>query len=96
VVLTPWTPIDGCPPELAALHDAERDELFRRMVTEVLAEVMPVPLLQQLLELDVDIVAKPGAFFVAFRQEPNQWHLVPEISERLRLLPWREQDEPIQ
>jgi hypothetical protein len=96
VVITPWTPIEGCPPELAEHHDAGRDERFRQYVTDVLAEVMPTSMLQMLLELDADIVAKPGAFLVGFKEEPGHWHFVPEISERLRLLPWREQDEPIQ
>jgi hypothetical protein len=93
VVITPWTPIEGCPPELAEHHDAGRDERFRQLVADAVADVLPPEMIFHLLALDADIYAAPSAFWVRLKEEPNDWHFVPEVSERLRLLPWREQDE---
>ncbi len=90
-LVTPW--LSGSEEDEAeAAARAQRHALFGRLALEVLYSRMPW--LAQLLDrVNGQVLAAPGRFFIAAPAGSENWIEIPELSERICLVPWAEPDE---
>ena len=88
-VYTKWS--TTIPPRKPA-NDIERHELFTKYAREVADQQMPwlFPLLDACNAL---VIASPGTFCFNTHTTPGVWLDVPEMIQRLRMVPWATDDE---
>lgn len=84
---TEWnTPLHGAEP------DPERHAAYEALARDVANSAMPW-LLPLLAECGAKVLAGPWIFSFALSSRPGVWLDVPEIADRLQLLPWAEATE---
>lgn len=73
-------------------NDVERHELFSKYARDVATEQMPwlFPLLDA---CNARVLAAPGLFCFTTPAHPGLWFDVPEMIQRLQLLPWATDDD---
>ncbi len=85
---------EGVPRETnqAPPSDDERQVLFVRYAKEVADAEMPwlFPLLQS---AGARVAAAVGLFCFHTEADPGVWHEIPELGNRLRLVPWVTEDD---
>lgn len=73
-------------------NDIERHELFAKYARGVADQHMPW-LFYLLDSCNASVLASPGTFCFSTYNNPTVWLDVPEMIERLRLVPWVIEDE---
>lgn len=90
-ILTPWTSGFGEDPckhfQLTPEQAAARDVLYRVMVLSILIE-HDHNMVMSMLDAGAKAFAMPGVFYIGFPS--MEFIQVPEISQKLVLLPWVE------
>ena len=93
-ILTPWTLGAGDDPceqfQLTPEQALMRDSLYRQMVWSILVE-HDYDMVCSLLSAGAKVFAMPGAFIVG--HPSMEFTFVPEIANKLTLLPWKEAHE---
>jgi hypothetical protein len=91
-LITPWMVSQDEQCEAASLGDPIKHELMRAHVMQVIHEC-PAWFGALLKAADAQVLAMQSAFFIALPADRSDWIEIPELSARLRLLPWVDDDE---